>query len=82
MQDLNDETGEIQSVELTNVVEGEHNEEENIIKLKIKRRRKINKGMPEQKPAKIPRNEGEYIKLEQQLDDSIPIIYEKPNEKF
>lgn len=43
LQDLNDESGEVQSVELTKVADNDIPEEENVIKLKIKRRRKINK---------------------------------------
>lgn len=40
---MNDESGEVQSVELTKVADNDIPEEENVIKLKIKRRRKINK---------------------------------------
>jgi hypothetical protein len=45
-------------VEITNVADEENNEDENIIKLKIKRRRKINKGLLEKEQPKIPRNQG------------------------
>jgi len=38
---LNDETGEVQSVELTKVADEDKNEDEQIIRLKIKRKRKI-----------------------------------------
>ncbi len=75
----------MQSVELTNVAEGENNEEENIIRLKIKRRRKVNKGgvaEREHEQPKVPRHQGEYIKLDHTLEEETPIFIEKSNEVF
>jgi len=65
---------------LTNVADGEQNEEDQIIKLKIKRRRKINRGAALQReaPIKIARNQGEYVKLDQVMEEETPIIIEQP----
>lgn len=60
LQELNDETGEVSAVELTNVSASELNEKsdqleegDEIIKLKIRRRRKIVKAGPQsQEPEK------------------------------
>jgi hypothetical protein len=75
----------VQSVELTNVADGENNEEENVIRLKIKRRRKVNKGAAperEREQPRVPRHQGEYIKLDHTVEEETPIFIEKSGEIF
>lgn len=75
LQELNDETGEVQSVELTKVAPEDINDQEEIIKLKIKRRRKIEK--KDEKDAiarKVLRERGgEYIRLENVNENELEI---------